>query len=155
MLTDTGDYHTCPLASGFIHHDFSHDGRIHVVEMADRFIEKKEIKRLNQGTNHGNTLLLPETHQADFDMELIGNAKALKPFRNLGFRLAMGQIVLDFDILKGREFREQPKFLKQMTHMLLAYFSPIVDSQGPGVGLIEENVSLKVMTIAQNVATQC
>ena len=55
----SGDYSGLLLFS-FANNKFSHDAAVVIIQMTDRFIQKKEIERLAECSDKGNPLLLPE-----------------------------------------------------------------------------------------------
>ena len=58
VFTYTGYDDASPLLLRFGHHDISHDARIVVVEVTDRFISQNEVERLTERTHHCHTLLV-------------------------------------------------------------------------------------------------
>lgn len=67
------------LATGLGQHQLTHDAAILGIEMAHGFIGQQEIERLTERANHGNTLLLPETHARQWSLTLVGYSKRLEP----------------------------------------------------------------------------
>ena len=61
------------LPFGFRHHDISHNGRIGVVKVADRFIGQLKVEGLYQSAYHGHALLLSKTHTSNFGIKFVGD----------------------------------------------------------------------------------
>ena len=152
MLADARGDDACTLLPCLFHHDFSHDGRVGIVEVTDRLIHKQEIERLAQSTNQRHTLLLTKGDASHLGIELIADAQHLKPSQDLLLRLMSCQLVLDVHILPRRQFGEHPEFLPQQGKVVLTDVRPASHRILAYVFTIEENLSLIVMSVAIDVA---
>ena len=153
VLTDTRHNDTSVLRLGFLHHNHSHHFGILVIKMADGFISKNEIKGLHQRSYHGHSLLLSERHQADLRIHLIGNTHSLKPRDNLFLAFMLCQLILDFHVFQGCQFRKQAQILKQATDMESSYIRPFLHAILDNVLLVKQYLTFIIMSVPHHIAT--
>ena len=79
MFTYTCSNNSCTLSLCLSNEYVAHDGTIGVIKVADRLINKYEVKWLTECTYHCYTLLLTEGHLTYLCIHLIGDAKLFKP----------------------------------------------------------------------------
>ena len=154
MLADAGNDNAGSLTMGFAHHYVGHDGGVVVIKMAYWFVNDNKVERLCQRSDHRHTLLLTKRHVANLCIELVGNAKTLKPLFQHALLLKACQVVLYCNILPSRELGKQAQLLKQIADVSTAQVYPLVHRQGFGAGRVKEHAPVIVVTIAHDVAAK-
>ena len=73
----SGDYSGLLLFS-FANNKFSHDAAVVIIQMTDRFIQKKEIERMAECPDKGNPLLLSEREFSGLYIQLVRKSQFLE-----------------------------------------------------------------------------
>ena len=154
MLAYTGYYYAGTLPAGFFHHDFTHDGTVRIIEVADGFVHQQEIEGLHQGANHRHSLLLTVTHAPHLGRHLVSYAEALEPRLYLPTALMIGKAVLYLHILHPRQFGKQPQFLEEKAQAALSEGCPFRDTMRADVPAIEADGAEIVLAVTYDITAQ-
>ena len=154
MLAYTRDDDAGSLLTGLLHHNFAHNTRVVVIQMADGLVGKKKIERLYESSQHSHALLLSERHQTNLGIQLISDTQTFEPPLYFFDRLPSCQMVLYQHVLQGSELWEQPQFLKKMTDMPTPQFHPAGHTKLFDRKSIKEHATREIIAIAQYIATK-
>lgn len=154
VLADAGQNESGALACGLFAQDFTHDAGILFVEMADRFVGQQEIEGLDKGAHEGDALLLSETHPADDDIAFVGQSQTLEPSLDSFGRCVPGQAILDFDILPGSQFGEEPEVLEEVADVIRTDVGPLPYPESADICVVERNRAAVVMPKAEQITAK-